>query len=216
MSPGKAGWDGQVDELGLTAGAVRRNHHAPGDGIGHLGAVVQSDEVETQVDAGGGPGGGPDAAFAHVEHVGPHVDGGVGGGQFRGPHPVGGGGSSVEQPGGGEHEGARAERRHTGTAFGCGAQRDQRRFGWPPGDTGLPPGDDHQIGVGRVGDGPRRLQREPGGRHERAIGSGDDAHVEARDALCGPVDTEHFARDREFEDGHAAKASTAIRSMAET
>ena len=102
--------DRAVDELGLAAVAVRRHDAAPGDAVGDVGAVVAADDVQAQVDAGGGAGRGEHVAVVDEEHVG--VDG----------RPRGSGAGSrsacvqcvvarpaVEQPGRGQHVGAGAD-----------------------------------------------------------------------------------------------------------
>ncbi len=60
---------GLLDVLGLTAVAPGRHHTAPGHLVGQLTAVVVAQDVQTDVDAGGGTCGGEDRAVVHEEHV---------------------------------------------------------------------------------------------------------------------------------------------------
>ena len=68
------GRDRPVDVLRLAAGAVQRHHEPARDRGGDLGAVIGGDEVQAEVDPGGGAGGGVDAAVDDVERGGVDVD----------------------------------------------------------------------------------------------------------------------------------------------
>ena len=95
---------------------MRGHHHPAGDHVGDLRAVVEAHEVEAEVDGRGGAGRGEHLTVADVEDAGVQVDRRVLPGQLGRIHPVRRGAPAVEQAGGGQHEGARAERRQPATA----------------------------------------------------------------------------------------------------
>ena len=135
---------GCLDELGLATVAVRRHDHAPGDGVGDVGAVVVAHDVEAQVDGGGGAGRGHHVAVDDVEDVRLHADRREPLGEQVGVHPVGGGPAAVEQAGVGEQERAAAEAEDPGAAVvrrpGARprARRSARRRGLHIGMTTVP------------------------------------------------------------------------------
>ena len=90
--------------------------------------MVITDDVQAQVQSGCGSGGGKDLAVVGVEHVGLHPDGWRSPGELAGVHPVGGDGAAVKQPGGGEDEGAGADRGNPRATVVGGAQGLQERF----------------------------------------------------------------------------------------
>ncbi len=73
------------------------------------GSVVGTHEVQAEVHAGRRSGTGGDVTVIHVQHPRVHLDLREPGRQLGGPGPVRGGPPAVQQPGGGEHEGARAD-----------------------------------------------------------------------------------------------------------
>jgi len=66
--------DGQIDELGLSAVAVRCDDRPSGDPRGDRGAVVAADDVQAQVQAGCDPCAGEDLALVDVQLVCLHCD----------------------------------------------------------------------------------------------------------------------------------------------
>ena len=137
-------------ELRLAAGAPQVDDQLTGDGGGGLVSVVVGDESEREVDAGGDAGGGPHVAVVHVDGVGVDGDVDVGVVEQSAFRPVGGGPSSVQQAGRGEHEGAGADRGHAACA------------------GGEPPDMGEQLGV-RDG----RVHVGATGHHQRVDGPGD-------------------------------------------
>ena len=75
-SRGTAHRDRRLDELALTAVAMRRNHHASRDQIGCLVPDFFADEMQRGVDARRGAGAGGDRAVVDEQYVG--VDAGPG------------------------------------------------------------------------------------------------------------------------------------------
>src|SRR6266550_8783929 len=70
QGPVTGGGDRLVDVLGLTAVAVRRYHHAPGDAVGDARALFLPDQVEARVDAGRRARAGDHRVVVDVEDVG--------------------------------------------------------------------------------------------------------------------------------------------------
>lgn len=97
------------DELGLPALAFERHHGQPRRVGRHRRAQIAADQMQAQIEARGGAGRGEQLPVVDVEHGRVHVDGRVELGEQRGGGPVRGGPVAVEQAGGGEHEGARAD-----------------------------------------------------------------------------------------------------------
>ena len=65
------------DELRLSSLTLWRRDEDPCRRVGRGGAVVASDEVEAQIDAGRHAGGGEDVAVVDEQTVGQHLDQGV-------------------------------------------------------------------------------------------------------------------------------------------
>jgi hypothetical protein len=65
------------DELRLSSLTLWRRDEDPCCGVGRGGAVVASDEVEAQIDAGRHAGGREDVAVVDEQTVGQHLDQGV-------------------------------------------------------------------------------------------------------------------------------------------
>ena len=112
-----------IDELRLTALTPRRHHAVPGNGVGHLRAVVTSNDVQAQVDSGRESRRSQYVAVIDEQHVLVDQHLGVQPAHGVGELPVRGRGSSVEQPGGCEHERTGADRHQPG------ARPDQRQRG---------------------------------------------------------------------------------------
>jgi putative intracellular protease/amidase len=120
-------WHGEVDELGLAAVAVGRDHRAPRERGGHLCAVVTADDVEAEVKARRDARAGQHVAFVDEEDVRIHLDRGELGSEGVGVGPVGRRAAPVEQPGVGEGEGAGADRHHAGAVGGGPPQGVEQR-----------------------------------------------------------------------------------------
>ena len=95
--------------LELAALAVWWQHHAPGDLRGVRRSVVGHHQVQTEVDPGARAGAGCHIAVVDVQHVRVHAHRREGSGELGGAAPVRGGAASVEEPGAGQDEGARAD-----------------------------------------------------------------------------------------------------------
>ncbi|MGX1494159.1 hypothetical protein RKD41_006418 [Streptomyces tendae] len=107
---GPALGDRLLDVLCLAAVAEGRYDTAPGDRVGQFAAVVGAHDVQADVDAGRGAGRGEDAAVVDEQHVRVDLDPRVHPAERLGDLPVGGGPASVEETGGGQDEGGRADR----------------------------------------------------------------------------------------------------------
>ena len=68
---------GKFDELRLSSLTLWRRDEDPCRRVGCGGAVVASDEVEAQIDAGRHAGGGEDVAVVDEQTVGQHLNQGV-------------------------------------------------------------------------------------------------------------------------------------------
>src|SRR5205807_7619594 len=126
------GSDRLVDVLGLTAVAVRRYYHAPGDAVGDPRALFLPDQVEARVDARGRARAGDHRVVVDVENVGIDLGRRVAAGQFGGAPPVRGAPAAVQQAGLAQDEGARADAQHAGAPVHRPAQRLQQVFGEEP------------------------------------------------------------------------------------
>jgi hypothetical protein len=91
---------------------VRRYDETAGDEVGDRRAVIAAYQVQAQVHRGGLARGGEHPAVVDVEHIRVDLHEGVTGGELAGMRPVGGGAQSVEQAGGGQHEGAGTQGDH--------------------------------------------------------------------------------------------------------
>jgi hypothetical protein len=85
--------------------------------------VVAPDHVQAQVQPGRDARRGQHVAVVDEQHVGVQLDLGEQLGEAGGLPPVRGGGAAVKQPGGGQHERARADRHHPGPPLQRLAQR---------------------------------------------------------------------------------------------
>ena len=97
-------------ELGLAAGSLEVDDKSPSNRRGGTVSVVVGDEGQREVDAGGDAGRGPHVAVADVDGVG--VDGDTLVAVLEEPArvPVSGRPTTLQQAGGGEDEGAGADR----------------------------------------------------------------------------------------------------------
>lgn len=207
----------EVHELGLPAGPVRRNHHPPGESVGHPRAEVPADDVQTEVQSGGHPRAGQHIAVVHVEHAVVDGDAWVPLGQVGGVRPVRGGPPSVEDAGGRERERAGAERYHARSGRRRAPEfRDERRGHLAlPGHAGVRDGgDDHGVrvreGVPAVLGAQREAERGGGGASRAGGGRGGpggcgrcgrlraEAQVVPAVGQVGLGDAEHRAGHAEF------------------
>jgi hypothetical protein len=120
---GRGQRNGKIDELRLPAVALGGHDHAPGYAVGHHPAVILAHQVQAQVDPRGRAGRGEDVVAVHIEHVRRHLHARKPARQERCVAPVGGGAAAVQQAGGGEHEGARADGHQPCSARVGAAQR---------------------------------------------------------------------------------------------
>ena len=108
---------GELDaELRLVPRASQEEHQPAGDGERGLVAEVVLDEREREVDARGDSGGGEDVAVTNEDRVGFDPNSRMTARECLARGPVSGRAPAVEEPGGGEHEGAGADRRDPGAA----------------------------------------------------------------------------------------------------
>ena len=104
------------DELRLPSLSLWRSDERACPAVGGGCAVVTPDDVETQIDPGGDPGGREDIAVIDEQAVRNDIHAGVAALQIVGPSPVRRGGAPVEDSGGGKSEGSRADRYEAGAA----------------------------------------------------------------------------------------------------
>lgn len=95
--------------LGLAAAAVGGRNETPGGVVGRGHAEVAAQDVQAQVDAGGGAGRGEHAALVDEQHVLVDLDERIPGHECPRVVPVCRGAPAVEQARGGEREGARRD-----------------------------------------------------------------------------------------------------------
>lgn len=95
--------------LGLAAAAVGGRHQTPGRVVGGGHSEVAAQDVQAQVDAGGGAGRGEHAALVDEQHVLVDLDERMPGHECPRVVPVRRGSPAVEQARGGEREGARRD-----------------------------------------------------------------------------------------------------------
>lgn len=130
--------DGAVDVLGLAAVAPGRDHAEPCGPVGDARAVVLTDQVEAEVDAGGHAGRGEDVAVVDEEDLLVEPDAREAPLELGRVQPVRGGGPAVEQSGGGQHVRAGAEETSRvpgriaarASVSGCGRGRRARARPW--------------------------------------------------------------------------------------
>ena len=192
--------NGPVDVLGLAAVPVRRDHHVPGDGGGHLGAELNADQVQAGIDPRGRAGTGDDPAVFDVEDVFIHQDGGVSAGQFLGVVPVRGAAAAIEQARPGQGEGPGTDGHHPGTAGMGGPQRLQDGFG-----NVLVPAvrrHHHQVRVRSRFQPETDVHGQAGLERDVARLRGADAEIEGGHAVSAvrAVDAEDLESRRELED----------------
>ena len=98
-------------ELRLAARALQEDDEMAGHRQGELAAEILLDQRQRQIDSGGDAGRGPDVAVADEDRIGLQVHGGKAAGEFGAAPPVRHGATAIEQAGGGQQEGAAADRR---------------------------------------------------------------------------------------------------------
>ena len=106
-----------LDVLRLSALAVGRDDDPARDRGGQRGAVVAAQDVQAEIEARGDARARQDLALVDVEHAGLDAHGAVAGGEVGRVAPVGGRAAAVEDAGGGEREGAGADRDHARAAL---------------------------------------------------------------------------------------------------
>jgi len=124
-----AGWDGPLQELRLTALAVRRHDHAPGNAGGGLRTAVTADQMQAQIDSGCDTCAGGHRSVVEVENIWIDIDFWVTSRELRGIAPMSRRAPPVEQPGGGQGERPGADRDHSCTSNGGRTQRFEHRWG---------------------------------------------------------------------------------------
>jgi hypothetical protein len=147
-----------LDVLCLAAVAPGRYDAVSGDRVGDLAAVVATEQVQAEVDAGAEAGAGEHVALVGEEHARVDAHTGVEGAQLVGVLPVRRGGPAVEQAGGREHEGTGTDRHQPGVR----PDRRQRRT---------------EVGRKRA---VRAWARHLGARHDHGVGRGQGGCVVLR------------------------------------
>ena len=150
-------------ELGLVARAAQEHHQVPGDVERRVPAEVVFHQGQREVDPGGDAGRGGDVPVPDEDRVRIDADLRVLRGQRTAVGPVGRHPPSVEQPGLGEQEGARA---HRDQALRLAAVRPQPpdQFGVGP-PRSLSPGHDQQVRAQE----PRNSRRSSSGMTRRPL-----------------------------------------------
>ncbi len=188
----------------LPATAPRRHDEPARERPGGLRAVVGADYVEAEVDSGGRPGGGEHIAVVHEQFARIDVHRRIALGQRRRVHPVGGGRPSVQQAGGREHEGPRAQSDDACALLVGAPQRVQSLGGRRRGDR--PPGG-HHHGAGPADrlQAVRRGEFETAGGAQRSLLAPADQQAVAGNSRVLPVDSENGERDGALEDRATAE-----------
>mmetsp|Transcript_18208 Transcript_18208/g.43635 ORF Transcript_18208/g.43635 Transcript_18208/m.43635 type:complete len:464 (-) Transcript_18208:974-2365(-) len=193
---------GPLDELGLAAAAMGWHHQAARHAVGGFHAEVLTHQMQHQIDARRAAGRREHAVRLDIEHAGIDLDGRVALAQPVGVAPVRGRTAAVEQAGGGQHKGARADRRQARAALPglpepAGEGVGHRHIGALPAGHHDEVGLLQQPGVARAGHGQPAL----GAQRAGVDGHAGEA-VPAR-AHLGPRQGEDLGHDGELEEGHA-------------
>jgi hypothetical protein len=187
-----------VDELGLAAVAVRGDDHLAGQGVGRRSTPLTPHEVQQRVDARGCAGPGDDLPVVDVEDRGVDVHLGEAGGELAGPLPVRGDPLAVQQPGGGQDEGAGAVADDDGATGVGGAEGVEQRRGRDTVEQ-FPGGDRDDVRPRQPLEAVLDRDRDAGvGAHD-ARRLADQSEVEARQAHVPAVVAEHLGADAEPE-----------------
>src|SRR5690349_13831299 len=104
------GGDRPLDELRLAAIAVRLNHQAPRQSVGHHDTEVATYQVQARIEPGGTAGRRDDLVLINVEDIRVPLDLGELAPEMIDITPMGGCPFAIEQPRGSEDIGARAHR----------------------------------------------------------------------------------------------------------
>jgi hypothetical protein len=187
-----------VDVLRLSAGPEGRHHDPPGNRDRDIRAVVFGDEVEAQVDPGGGARRGHDAIVRDVEDVGVDVHTRKAPAEPLGVHPVRRRAPAVEQTGEPEDEGAGAERDDPCAAVVRVPQLAAERLGGPQVRVD-PAGDDDRVRPRQLRESVWSLEVEAGVRADRRRAGGDELEVVPGVDDVAAVVPEDLRRDREVE-----------------
>lgn len=178
--------------VGVDIASITRTARSPG-------AQLEPQQMQARVETGGRARTRDDAAVLHVQHVRVDIDVGVHLGHGAGIAPVRRGSTAAEHPGGRHHERPAADGQHPGTALD-GATHDG---GDPLVDVGpLVPrdrGDDDQVGLFGEREVVIDVDREAQVAGNGAGVGGDDAEIEAGDAVVRAVEPERLAREAELE-----------------
>lgn len=165
-----------------------------------------ADEVEAEVDTGGGAGRGPDTGVLDEERVGFDPDPGVAGGEGLSQVPVGDGPAAVEEAGAGEDEGAGAEG-GDGGARGVGAAEGFEDGGGDVRVRVLDAGDEDQVGrveLVEPGEGAVRGEGEAAAEGDGGVRvGGDPAEFEGWDSAQGAVAAPDLGDDGDVEGADA-------------
>ena len=199
-------------ELRLVPRPSQEEHQPAGDGERGLVAEVVLDEREREVDARGDSGGGEDVAVTNEDRVGFDLNSRMTARECLARGPVSGRAPAVEEPGGGEHEGAGADRRHPAGVAGEGADAADE-LGVVGGDAGAVTACDDQ-GVERAAEGVEigvgdELEAARGThRHASAGRDHDPVSGVAAPALAQPPGRarEHLERPAHVEALHSGEA----------
>jgi len=207
---GGAGHCGQraFDELRLTAFSPRRHHTETRCRVRDLAAVIVADHVQTEVDAGRDAGGGEHASVFDEQHS--RVDAYTREQEFEvlGAAPVRRCETPVQQAGGGEHVGARADRHHSGRLWDRAKGASERLVEYTflvELSTWLLGRDHHSVGGGQCPS--IMIDHDPvvAGSADCAAGQRACRHVVKRNAICVAGGAEDAGGDAEVERDHAVK-----------
>lgn len=169
------------DVLRLAALPVRRHDRPPRHVVGHRRPVITPDHVQTQIDPGGDTGRRQHLAGVRVQHLRIQLDRGEQPAEVVHRPPVRGRPPPVQQPGRGQHERPRTDRRDPRPGPDPPQRPGQLRT-QPPGPAPLAavvvrPGRRYDHGVGRR-------------QHLRPMGD-MNREIRVRQHLAGPQRTRH-------------------------
>ena len=195
------GWSGAdqgcFDILGLVARALGGDDHAPGNGGSDVGAVVLANDMEREIDGGGGSGRGEDLAVVDVEDARVDLDLGIAGGEFSSPAPMGGDAATIKQTSFGEDERAGAEGEDARAALIGEAQGIEHGRGNGH-DAGARARDDDGVGFGGLRERARGGEQKAEKARDGAWLGGAEEEAIPGDAEFGAFDAKDFGGDAEF------------------
>ena len=105
-----------VDELGLAAFAMRRDHQSAGHSIRHNRPAILADDVETEIDPGSTAGRGQNIFLVHIKDIRLKLDKGEGMSQLIDVSPMRGCAPAIQKTRGSKHKNTGADGDEPGPA----------------------------------------------------------------------------------------------------